>query len=122
MNDNTLTKQLYIKEPQLYIIGPITLEGMKCIPISVGVTTDPIKHMTRLQKRATPKLKYYSLVQRDTEEDCYMSLLSIFDNMIVQGEEWIDLDNQILANLKRNRLISNNLKIRLSKRLKELYN
>ena len=115
-----IAKQLHIKEPQLYIIGPSNYKDLKCIPISVGVTNDPIKLMQTLQKRSTPKLKYYNLIQRESKEACYLTLLSIFDNVVVQGQIWIEVNRQILSNLKRNKLISNNIKVRISIKLKEL--
>jgi len=113
-------KQLYVKEPQFYIIGPAEYDNLRYLPISVGVTTNPIELIQSLQKRATPSLKFYNLIQRENEQACYNTLLSVFDNMIVRGTEWIDVDRQILANLKRNRLISSNIKTRMSDKLDEL--
>lgn len=113
-------KQLYVKEPQLYIIGPDDYKDLKCVPISVGVTNNPIDLIQDLQKTSTPKLKYYNLIQRENEETCYLALLSIFDNVVVQGEEWIEVNRQILSNLKKNKLISTNIKTRISNKLDEL--
>lgn len=89
---------------QLYLIGPIDLRGLRTIPLSIGTSKDPQKVLRELQNRSELKLTIYTITKPQPTRSALGVIKNIYKDR-TEGFEWIDLDYDLLKDLRKYGLV-----------------
>lgn len=89
---------------QLYVIGPTDLRGLNYIPLAIGTNNKPEDVLKTLQANSELTLTFYTLIKPQATRSALGIIKKIYKDK-QDAFEWINLDYDLLADLRKYGLI-----------------
>ena len=104
---------------QLYVIGPTDLRGLNRIPLAIGTSNKPQDVLKALQVNSELRLTFYTLIKPQATRAALGVIKKIYENR-KEAFEWINLDYNLLSDLKKYGLIKQYEEQALLKKLNKI--